>query len=414
MFGSGFSNLTRSIGSLRSGKLSTMGQWNGVELDDLVLTSARLVLRPWQDADAAAITALMADPAMLMFVPFPNPYTQDDAVRYITEVAMPGRSSGSAIDCALIERGSGEVVGAAGLRAPGTRTNAADIGYWVGTASQGNGYASEAARSLATWAFERGGVTRTEIRCAVGNVASAKVALNAGFRFEGILRGDAVTPDGPADDAVFGRIATDRGDSIPPALPRLPTGGITDGVLTLRTLTRADTPALIEQLTNPEAVRWQFNDSVPSDPTITEQAARSELEWLVGPLGRLTMVEIASGDVVGTMVLRNVGPPQIANLGYGVLPGYRGRGYTSRALRLLTEWAFGPGNFARLELSTKPGNVASQRSASAGGFGFDGIRDSRLRNRDGTFSDEVRYALVNPRYKSTGTRRATSVSRSSG
>jgi len=61
-----------------------MGQWNGVELDDLVLTSARLVLRPWQEADAAAITALMADPAMLMFVPFPNPYTQDDAVRYIT------------------------------------------------------------------------------------------------------------------------------------------------------------------------------------------------------------------------------------------------------------------------------------------------------------------------------------------
>lgn len=389
-----------------------MGQWNGVELDDLVLTSARLVLRPWQESDAAAITALMADPPMLTFVPFPNPYTHDDAVRYITEVAMVGRASGSAIDCALTERGSGEVVGAAGLRAPGARTNAAEIGYWVGTASQGNGYASEAARSLAAWAFERGVVTRAEIRCAVGNVASAKVALNAGFRFEGILRGDAVTPDGPADDAVFGRIATDRGDSIPPALPRLPAGGITDGVLLLRTLTRADAPGLIEQLTNPEAVRWQFNDSVPSDPTITEQAARSELEWLVGPLGRLTIVEVASGDVVGTMVLRNVGPPQIANLGYGVLPAYRGRGYTSRALRLLTEWAFGPGDFARLELGTKPGNVASQRSASAGGFGFDGIRDSRLRNRDGTFSDEVRYAMVNPRYKSTGTRRATSVSRS--
>jgi RNA polymerase sigma factor (sigma-70 family) len=153
---------------------------------------------------------LMADPPMLTFVPFPNPYTHDDAVRYITEVAMVGRASGSAIDCALTERGSGEVVGAAGLRAPGTRTNAAEIGYWVGTASQGNGYASEAARSLAAWAFERGGVTRAEIRCAVGNVASAKVALNAGFRFEGILRGDAVTPDGPADDAVFGRIAADH------------------------------------------------------------------------------------------------------------------------------------------------------------------------------------------------------------
>ena len=28
---------------------------------------------------------------MLMFLPLPNPYTHDDAVRYITEVAMAGR-----------------------------------------------------------------------------------------------------------------------------------------------------------------------------------------------------------------------------------------------------------------------------------------------------------------------------------
>ncbi len=391
-----------------------MGRWNGVELDDLVLTSARLVLRPWQESDAPAITAIMADPAMLTFLPLPNPYTHDDAVRYITEVAGAGRAAGTAAHCALAERASGRVVGAAGIRVPETRTIGAEIGYWVGRASQGHGYASEAARTLAAWAFERAGGSRTEIHAAVGNVASAKVALNAGFRFEGILRGNAVTPDGPADEAIFGRLPTDRGDSIAAALPRLPADGITDGVLSLRTLTRADAPALIEQLTNAEAVRWQFNDSVPSDPTITEQAARSELEWLVGPLGRLTMVEAATGEVVGTMVLRNVGPPQIANLGYGVLPAYRGRGYTARALRLLIEWAFGPGNFARLELGTKPGNVASQRSASAGGFEFDGIRNSRLRNRDGTFSDEVRYALVNPRYKSRGSGRAMSVSRSTG
>ena len=60
------------------------------------------------------------------------------------------------------------------------------------------------------------------------------------------------------------------------------------------------------------------------------------------------------------------------------------------------------------------GGVERAALAVGIGFGFDGIRDSRLRNRDGTFSDEVRYALVNPRYKSTGTRRATSVSRSTG
>lgn len=391
-----------------------MGLWNGVEIDDLVLTSARLVLRAWQESDVPAVTQIMADEQMHRFLPLPNPYTEADARSYVGEVAPGGIASGSTYTCALVERSSGAVVGSAALRAPGDRTTAAEIGYWVALRAHGSGYASEATRALTTWAFDRGRAHRAEIRCAVGNVASAKVALNAGFTFEGILRGDAVMPDGPADCAVFGRLASDRGDTVRTALPRLAPDGITDGVLRLRTLTRDDAPALIEQLTNPEAVRWQFAEAVASETAIAEQAARSELEWMVGPLGRLAIVEVTSGAVVGTMVIRNVGPPQIANIGYGVLPAFRGRGYTSRALRLLIDWAFGPGNFARLELGTKPGNLASQRSAAGGGFVFDGIRETRLRNRDGTFSDEVRFALVNPRFRSSGAGRAAPVSPPAG
>ena len=223
-----------------------MGQWNGVELDDLVLASARLVLRPWQEADAAVITAFMADPAMLKFVPFPDPYTQDDAVRYITEVARPGRSSGSAIDCALVERGSGELVGAAGLRAPGTRTNAAEIGYWVAPASQGNGYAAEAARSLATWAFERGeSPGRDPLR-------RPQRRLGQGGAQRGIpLRGD------PAGDAIGPRRTSRRrslrshgdrpGDPIAPCAPASADRRDHGRRPRAANANRADTPALIEQ-----------------------------------------------------------------------------------------------------------------------------------------------------------------------
>jgi RimJ/RimL family protein N-acetyltransferase len=42
--------------------------------------------------------------------------------------------------------------------------------------------------------------------------------------------------------------------------------------------------------------------------------------------------------------------------------------------------------------------VASQRAAEAAGFVREGVWRSRLRNPDGTFSDERRYALINPRY----------------
>jgi RimJ/RimL family protein N-acetyltransferase len=113
----------------------------------------------------------------------------------------------------------------------------------------------------------------------------------------------------------------------------------------------------------------------------------------------MSIVDVATGSIAGNMQLRKVGPPSIAGVGYGVHPAFRGRGYTARALRLLAAWAFADGGFARLELGAKQDNVASQRAAASGGFEPDGVRRARLRNPDGTFSDEVRFALVAPQYR---------------
>ena len=52
------------------------------------------------------------------------------------------------------------------------------------------------------------------------------------------------------------------------------------------------------------------------------------------------------------------------------------------------------GGFHRLELGAKADNVASQRAALSGGFQPDGVRAERLRNPDGTFSDEVRFTSL--------------------
>jgi RimJ/RimL family protein N-acetyltransferase len=86
----------------------------------------------------------------------------------------------------------------------------------------------------------------------------------------------------------------------------------------------------------------------------------------------------------------------VGGIGYVVHPAFRGRGYTTRALRLLVPRAFGAAGFTRLELGAKASNIASQRAAERAGFEPDGVRAARLRNPDGRFSDEVRYALVNP------------------
>ncbi|MDT4917307.1 MAG: hypothetical protein QOH89_2007, partial [Pseudonocardiales bacterium] len=62
-------------------------------------------------------------------------------------------------------------------------------------------------------------------------------------------------------------------------------------------------------------------------------------------------------------------------------------------------WAFETADFARLELGAKEGNAASLRAAARAGFEPDGVRERRLRNPDGTFADETRYVLVNPKYR---------------
>ena len=216
------------------------------------------------------------------------------------------------------------------------------------------------------------------------------------MRFEGIARGGV---DGRADLAVFARLADDPGDPIAPALPRLPNGGLTDGVVRVRNVRASDAPALIEQETDPVTVANGFTGRAPATREITRMAARAGLEHLVGHATMLAVLDAADDRFAGTVRLRLNGPPQIGGIGYAAHPAFRGRGYPTRALRLVARWAFDAAHLARLELGAKTGNVASQRVAVNAGFEPDGVRAGRLRAPDGVFHDEVRFVLLNPRVR---------------
>lgn len=373
-----------------SGNLDAMGTWNGIELDDLELQSGALLLRPWRRSDAPAVEAIMADERMSEYLPLPRPYTAADAVDFVTGFATDGRRRGTRIECAL-EVG-GELVGAAGLHLPVAGCEPA-IGYWVASAYWGQGYATQAARTLASFGFDHG-IHRIEIKADVANAASAATALRAGFRFEAIQRQSVRSQHGYADHAVFTRLAGDSGEPIAPSFP--PLSEVSDGTVILRPVRAEDWPVILAENVNPEQQRWGFGN-VMTEAEARVRTATAGLTWLTGRGAELLIVDAETGAGAGTISLRLSGPPNVAGIGYGVLPEFRGRRFTTRALQLLSSWAFEHTPIVRLELGCKVDNVASARSAERAGFVRDARFDARLINPGGaTYSDEIGFGLVKP------------------
>jgi RimJ/RimL family protein N-acetyltransferase len=370
-----------------------VGEWNGVELDGLTLTTDRLTLRPFRSDDATGVLEAMQEPSMHEFLPLPDPYTEQSAANYVDEVATAGRASGTAIEAALVETSSGRLVGAASLRLPRPNRTEAEIGYAVYPVGRGHGYAAEATRTLTKWALDHD-VARVTLRAAVGNVASIKSALNAGHRYEGIARAGAFTASGAHDAAVFGATAGAGLTAVAAIFPPLPAGGLRDAVISLRCVLPGDADALFEIEADPEVQRWGFHDHGPDRAKLIDAATQARLHWLVGRSARMVLVDIATDSVVGTLDVRLGGPPGVGGVGYNVHPSWRGRGYAARALRLLRPWAHDVAGIERLELGAKAENIASQRAAISGGCVPDGVNARRLGNPDGSFSDEVCFVSL--------------------
>ena len=98
-------------------------------------------------------------------------------------------------------------IGCAGLQRIDWSVPKAEIGYWIRTSCQGQGYATEVSKAVAEVAFTKLEMNRVEIRCDYHNLRSKSVAKKAGFVLEGVLRNDSLTPNGILrDTAVFSRI----------------------------------------------------------------------------------------------------------------------------------------------------------------------------------------------------------------
>lgn len=102
----------------------------------------------------------------------------------------------------LFKKEDGLFVGTASLFPESWTVPSFTIGYWVSTASVGQGFMTETVRGLAHFAFTTCQARRVEIHCDARNSKSAAVAERAGFIFEGTRHWDSRDVEGKLCDTL--------------------------------------------------------------------------------------------------------------------------------------------------------------------------------------------------------------------
>ncbi len=149
----------------------------------LPLDSARLLLRRPEATDAAAVRALAGDAEVARYTArIPHPYPDDAAASWIERARRPLAESGE-LELVIQGKEPAELVGGISLVLDGP--NAGEIGYYLGRAHWGHGYAGEAVSALAQFAARHLQLERLFATVHTENTRSARVLIGCGFRLVG-------------------------------------------------------------------------------------------------------------------------------------------------------------------------------------------------------------------------------------
>jgi RimJ/RimL family protein N-acetyltransferase len=172
------------------------------------LTTGRLLLRPFEVADAPEVKRLAGDREIAATtLQVPHPYEDGMAEEWISS-HQEKWESGELVNFAVVRREDDQLLGAIGLVVRREHRRA-ELGYWMGKPFWGRGYTTEAARAVVAFGFDHLDLVRIYAHCMKGNPASVRVLEKTGMRHEGCLRGHVEKWGEFKDLEVFGILRND-------------------------------------------------------------------------------------------------------------------------------------------------------------------------------------------------------------
>lgn len=155
--------------------------------EELVLFTERLTLVPVVPAQADEFFPLMRDPLVTKYLAWAPHERMEETISVLTSLSE-AHAKGTSYHWAICEdravRGMVSLIDIVRMHRLWT-VNRAEIAYWIGTAFQGAGLATEATRGVVACAFGILGLNRLRISHTSANPGSGRIAEKLGFRFVG-------------------------------------------------------------------------------------------------------------------------------------------------------------------------------------------------------------------------------------
>ena len=183
----------------------------------LPLETPRLILRDFTTRDFEAVHAYSSRDEVTRFLVWgPNTTLQSkQTIRaYLDDQKERPRHN---FDLAIVRKGEGRrgsgqrLIGGVGLKLTDWENRTAEIGYVLHPDYWGEGYALEAARTIAHAGFQDLGLQRIIATCDQRNKASARVMEKLGMRREGVFRQSKFIQGEWSDEFLYAILASDFG-----------------------------------------------------------------------------------------------------------------------------------------------------------------------------------------------------------
>jgi RimJ/RimL family protein N-acetyltransferase len=171
----------------------------------VLLESARLILRRFRPADAAALSAYRSDPSVARYQSWMPPVRPDAAAGLVAEFAAGDPWQPGWFQYAIEHRAQQCLIGDIGIRLHDNMMQA-DLGFTLAAEWQRHGYATEAVRTVVDHLFGHG-LHRISAECDARNERSARLLERAGFQREGYRPAYTWLKGEWTDDILFGLLA---------------------------------------------------------------------------------------------------------------------------------------------------------------------------------------------------------------